>query len=429
MKELLRNWLLQNKGFNKLAIKKALAFCFFFYSMFDIKGQTFLNLVPNGSFETYSTCPGSSTEIRYAYPWTAPYNNSADYYNSCCTTGFYNVPFYGGLSSYYQLNAKEGQAYAAIYFFQPNYREYIQVKLTDTLKNNTCYYVEFYASNMQQAKYKTNNIGASLISTSYPDNGSSGALINIPTHITNYGNPVLNDTAHWCKISGLYNANGTEKYLIMGNFNTDLSTDTVNLYPPNTYPYSLSPFAYVFIDAVSVYSINPTGNLPWSYRDTTVISGDSIYIGNSIGGIFNPSWYTYTGGFITNNSGIYVKPTSDTKYVIEYSVCGTIRKDTIEVKVNSGIGINESKLIKESCEIYPQPANNCVMIKLNYTLNYLFNKYCIYNNFGQLIQEGKMEFKNNEAKLNTEEFSNGVYFISISNQNHETITKKLVIAK
>ncbi|HRD38940.1 MAG TPA: T9SS type A sorting domain-containing protein, partial [Bacteroidia bacterium] len=72
---------------------------------------------------------------------------------------------------------------------------------------------------------------------------------------------------------------------------------------------------------------------------------------------------------------------------------------------------------------------NVVNIQLNLQMDAPFNKYQLYNNLGQLIREEELSFKNHIATITFEDLANGVYFISISNLQNETITKKLVIAK
>ena len=65
------------------------------------------NLVPNYSFETFSTCPFSAGQIYYAPPWVDPTTTSSDYYNSCASMGT-DVPVnWAGNQS-----AKDGNAYA-----------------------------------------------------------------------------------------------------------------------------------------------------------------------------------------------------------------------------------------------------------------------------------------------------------------------------
>src|SRR5438105_278491 len=45
------------------------------------------NLVPNYSFETYTSCPTGSSQIYLAVPWKGVTTNSSDYFNVCGTGG------------------------------------------------------------------------------------------------------------------------------------------------------------------------------------------------------------------------------------------------------------------------------------------------------------------------------------------------------
>lgn len=390
-----------------------------------LKSQSFQNLVPNGSFESFTNCPTSSGQIFYASPWTAPLCNSSDYFNACSNQ--MNVPQYAGVSSSYPayLNAVEGQAYAGIALFQQSeYREYIQVNLTSTLTTNTCYYAEFYAANIQYNKYCSNNLALAFSpSQNTAQSSLSCTLINLSIGINKYGNPILKDTVKWHKISGIYNALGNESYLTIGNFLPDNQIDTLNLYPPGTTPYYSIPNSYMMIDAVSVFSINPSGVLPWAYNDTTVILGDSVYIGNTMGGNFNPQWFTIGGSYITTNAGIYVKPVATTSYVVNYTVCGTPRADTIQVTVIDDSSVTENELRKMQFKAFPNPAKDELVIEFEID----FTKPREIKMIDVLGKEVKKVFiQNKKQKINIEALSNGVYYLQLQSSNGLKITKKLV---
>jgi hypothetical protein len=53
-----------------------------FIEMRDSSAQ---NLVPNGSFEQYDTCPTNvnGTSLQYANSWVNPNAGTPDYYNAC----------------------------------------------------------------------------------------------------------------------------------------------------------------------------------------------------------------------------------------------------------------------------------------------------------------------------------------------------------
>jgi hypothetical protein len=401
------------------------------YSYDLIQAQTFQNLVPNGSFETFTQCPVGP--ISFAPPWTGPTTNSTDYFNACSLNA--NVPYYGGINSFYPyyLNAKSGKAYAGMHVYNSqNYREYAQVELIDTLKNGSCYFVEFHCALCQNCVLGINNIAANMSYTNYPNNlPNPGVLINIPNHISDYNNSILKDTVKWVKISGIYKASGVEKFMIIGNFKSDSNTDTIRIYKLGTGPIGFANFSYIFIDAVSVFSINPNGNLPWSYRDTTIIKGDSVYIGNKMGGLnFHPKWYDMNGNYLATNAGITVRPINTSSYVIQYTICGVQRADTIEVKVLPDVGFSELSQMQAELNLYPIPATN--ELHLTYENNGLFksfDKIEIINHFGQSMLKEAIYFKDKKVKIKTDQLPDGIYLLRLLSGEALSISKQFFISR
>ena len=430
MKKLLKSYLLRGKI--SLILSKHILLLYFFGILTLYRAQTFQNLVPNGSFETYTQCPTGSSQLYYASPWTGPQTNSSEYYNACSSSK--NVPYYAGIGSFYPayLLAKTGVAYAGMYAYQPNnYREYLQVELPNILQTGVCYYVEFYATNIQYVKYKTNNIAAAFSSVVYSVNLSPpGSIINLPLHITNYGNPVLKDTVKWEKISGIYEATGTEKYLVIGNFKDNSHTDTVNIYPPTANAYHSLAFSYIFVDAVSAYSINPSGTLPWSYRDTTINKGDTVFIGNKMGGLnFHPKWFNQNGTYIATNAGIAVSPTVTTKYLVQYTLCGVQRTDTVKVTVpkDADVALQKFQLLNEGLKLFPNPAQDILQLQFTIDVENEFKTISIYNKLGQLLREEDLIFKNKTASIKTDDLRNGVYVLKLHGKSLQTVSKRFVI--
>lgn len=407
-----------------IRVKGSLSLLFIFLNLL-CNSQTFQNLVPNGSFESYSICPSFDSEIYQAVPWTGPIGNSTDYYNAC--SNVVNVPHYAGISSVYpyNLNAKHGQAYAGLFLYkQAEYREYLQVKLNDTLIQNVCYYMEFYATSYQATKYNSNNAAISLSNYSTTIIPNTHTLINFIPHVSAFGNPIIKDTINWQRIAGLYSANGNETYLTIGNFYDDANTDTVNMYPPGTTPYYVYPNSYIFVDAVSVFSINPTGNLPWKYRDTTILEGDSVYIGNTMGGSFNPQWFTIGGNYIATNAGIYVKPVATTSYVVNYTVCGTQRADTVEVKVVSDIGIREKLLKEMEFKIFPNPAKDEITLEYAKSSLNKFSEIKVVDVLGRMVISIPLD--DNKQIIDVSSLNNGCYFIIFTTNDNISFYRKMI---
>lgn len=420
MRDLLRRWW----SLNKLVL---------FLFTLGSKAQTFQNLVPNGSFETYTQCPDNSSQIYHATPWTGPGANSTDYLNACSSV--LNVPYYGGTANtFYYLNARNGNAYSGLYVYSPqDYREYLQVQLIDSLDFGVCYYLEWYSANAQYVPFCVNNIAAHFSSTFFSTSLTpTNSLLNVNPHITSYNNPILQDTVKWTKIAGIYKAQGHEKFLTIGNFKNNALTDTMRLYPIGTGPIFAADMAYIFIDAVSIYSLDPHGTLPWSYRDTIMNEGDSVFIGNQMGGLnFHPKWYKEDGTFITTNAGITVKPEITSKYVVQFTLCGVPHSDTVEVKVipRNSVALKEFEKWTAALKIYPQPATDFLNFESELITEGESFEISLKNNLGQLVKSETLTFKSRKASLNIADLPAGVYLVIFKTQNNERITKKMVVAR
>jgi hypothetical protein len=171
-------------------------------------------------------------------------------------------------------------------------------------------------------------------------------------HIYKFGNPVIKDTLKWIEISGIYKANGSEQFIIIGNFKDSLNTkvDTIN-------PSGFALATYYMIDDVSV---EPICTPFWSYRDTAVAIGDSVLIGPAITGL-NINWYDASGTFITNAPGIYVKPNSPTFYTATEDFCGSIVTHTIHVGA-SPLSVKAITSNQRDFTIAPNPTDGVLRI-------------------------------------------------------------------
>ena len=203
-----------------------------------------VNLVPNGSFEDTVACPWTDGQINYAVGWFKPTPASSDLIHSCN----FAVPqnFFG-----YQ-NAKTGNAYAGFYTYHPlwspdsSYREYICVKLTDSLVAGKKYDVEFYVSRSDSSHYAT-ILGAYLSSDSLTSNSAT----NLPYIPQLEEASVIIEKSLWVKLSYKYTATGGEKYLTIGNFRDDFLSDTVNTNDGGLSGPDYSA-AYYFIDDIAI---------------------------------------------------------------------------------------------------------------------------------------------------------------------------------
>lgn len=222
-----------------------LSYCLIFVFVIQIDAQ--VNLVPNPSFEVYTSCPTGASQISLATPWQGVTTNSTDYWNSCAVMGSgISVPSDGGGGFQF---ARTGSAYAGIWAYMGcyYYREYMQVKLDSVLELDSCYYVEFYCNLYNQSYYGINKMAAALSNTAISStiSGPGSTLVFTPQIVSNQ---FIIDTLNWVKVSGYYKANGGEQYITIGNFDTCTNTDTLGI-------GSGSADAYYLIDDVTVKKV------------------------------------------------------------------------------------------------------------------------------------------------------------------------------
>lgn len=185
------------------------------------------NLVPNSSFENYSSCPNDASQLDSLYNWFNPNGGSSDYFNSCFTTGFLNVSVPSNFFGYQQ--AVTGNGYIGLYLFYPisNYREYAEVQLTNSLSSGVTYYISLKLSLTDSSNYATDELGI------YFSNDSliSGQFSNftVTPQIKNQTGNYIADKVNWVFFSGEYIASGGEKYITIGNFSNDANTSFINV--------------------------------------------------------------------------------------------------------------------------------------------------------------------------------------------------------
>lgn len=211
------------------------------------------NLVPNPSFEDYGRLPCGVNEFLIQdllRNWMQPTPATTDYWNSLAEPDcFLNptestvVPRTG--------NGMVGLITAVIQNgIKRQYKEYVEVKLVDSLKKGALYHVELYAHNRlksitQSDILSANNLGVAFSDTPvlYPNNASA------PDHLL-LESPVRAEEpvgSSWEKIEGCFLAPRTSQYLLIGNFQSIDSTTLVQITSG-----SAVANAYYFIDDILV---------------------------------------------------------------------------------------------------------------------------------------------------------------------------------
>ncbi|GMN07456.1 hypothetical protein MTsPCn5_28450 [Croceitalea sp. MTPC5] len=215
------------------------------------------NLVINGGFENYHSCPSAignlSNDSRHL---KAPTKGSTDYFHICGTNDVGIPKNFNGTQP-----AFEGEAYAGLYLLSPNdYREYIQFELKEKLGKGNYYKVSFRLSLAEISVLAIQE--ASVLMTQDPLNIETNQNLS-PRRLNRFGvdrfsyvklkvKRTIFDSDAWALVEGEFEAKGYEKYVTFGNFKDDRHSRTIRLNQKESNQKTLS---YYYIDDVSLVLI------------------------------------------------------------------------------------------------------------------------------------------------------------------------------
>lgn len=382
-----------------------------------IWGQT--NLVPNPSFEDQLYCNPNWDNFWGGglLDWYNPNVSTPDYYNACWE------PL---LQVYY--SPPDGQGFIGLCTYTTgsggnNLRDYASISLEDSLLASSWYEVSFQVKIMHdRSRFASNNLGIHFSDTLlHSDNGLVFNYYTPPlleAQVKYFNNEVISDTSSWTLVRGLYQAHGGEKYLTLGNFNTDAQTTQGMEYMDGT-----AWRTYSLLDLVSVIPLDsiPGGILADAGPDTTIYINDTAFIGQKISNM--PAvWHKLDGTPVaTNTAGVYVSPQETTTYVITQTVNGVFSSDTVTVFVINNLGLLEDKGSK--VQLYPVPNNGNFQLrgKLNTA-----DQIQIFHIDGKIMLEETIkeasDFKALETALNS-----GTYVLILKNKEGQLIYRNQVI--
>jgi hypothetical protein len=129
-------------------------------------------------------------------------------------------------------------------------KEYIYQLITTPLVTGKSYYTSFFLSKSDRTRIATDKIGV-YFSLSQPTVPSGTVALIANPQVENLSG-FLTDTINWVKIEGYFTAQGGEQYMTIGNFNSNVDTDTLFTGTNNPF-FADAGTAYYYIDSVSLY--------------------------------------------------------------------------------------------------------------------------------------------------------------------------------
>ncbi len=246
--------------------------CFVF--LFNARTQ---NLVPNGSFEEYYSCPTANDlndgQFELCKYWWKPTMGTSDYFNRC-NNGSVGVPNnFWGYQEPYDGDGYVGLGLIGWYLSSGNYlgNEYAQAKLIRPLKPCVEYHFEMKVNLANYSRYAFGRIGALFTNSSIHLNSDS-AITSSPQIFNQEG--IISDTAQWTAVSGNFIALGNEQYITIGYFFNNVKNDTMSFQEP--IGFDDQGYGYYYIDDVILIEVGVIEQCEYSIPNVITANNDGV---------------------------------------------------------------------------------------------------------------------------------------------------------
>lgn len=191
----------------------------------------------------------------------SPSMGTPDIFNACFNYSGLNLSTPINFAGFQKPRTGNGYAGIVNYIYindsiSLNYREYIELELTQGLVLNKKYCVKFYISVAERPGLAIGNMG--FLFKKGPSFYNTDYIINeVPDYVANY---IINDTTNWVEISAIFTANDNYDHIIIGNFANNANTQLLAFTnPPQWWMTDQGiwgdPQAYYYIDDVFVVEI------------------------------------------------------------------------------------------------------------------------------------------------------------------------------
>lgn len=215
-----------------------------------------VNKILNPNFDNVEKKVKSPGSIELATEWYSPEGTPpADLYEAGAKKEEVAIP----LNVRGRAETKEGQHYAGFLAYserEAKPRTYLQTKLPKKLVEGKRYCIKMHVSLSDISKYACDNIGMYVSGKAIK--AKDIEAYDITPQLTHSGNMIVEDMFDWVEVCVPFTADGTERYVTIGNFAPQSAVKTKKMRRPREFKIPQTRDAYYFVDAVSVIA---TGHL------------------------------------------------------------------------------------------------------------------------------------------------------------------------
>ncbi|MEI6124686.1 MAG: gliding motility-associated C-terminal domain-containing protein [Bacteroidota bacterium] len=375
-----------------------------------ISNGTSQNLVPNPSFEQYDTCPYSMGRINDAVPWAQPLPfSTTDYFNTC-TSDYTLIHFFNNIV------ARTGHAYAGMSpYDNSTWREYIEVKMNDSLMPNKQYCVSYFIRLLYISTFAIDRLGMLLTDTMVTKIDVHSPILFTP-QVESPEWVFYQDTNNWERVQGSFTANGSEKWLTIGNFHLDNDTHTVIAGNHGSY------FAYYLIDDVAVYPCDAPVYTANAGGNKEICKNQSITLGTVYNSEYLYWWYNQNKILIDSTAQITVTPAQTTTYYLKVKDFKFDESwDSVTVTVNEFC--NNMVYIPNIFSPNKDGANDVFRVRGPEIDSAHLQ---VYNRWGNMVFESKDVYEGWDGTFKGKDCEAGVYYYwaEVTFKNGEKVVKK-----
>jgi hypothetical protein len=416
MKELFKNLLSLSNCFSK--------FIFYFLTTIffsSAASSQVVNYVINPSFEEIQTLPWHPFG-HWVTGWSGIDTTKGAFLPKTLGAPFYNAP---GDSFDFQYPRTGSNDIVFTFYCETcptKGRGYPRNRLKKNLVATKVYCARYYVVNRNVSPLGIADYGILLAGPEIDTITQCRIPLPYLTPQITYTGGVIPDTLHWTAIAGTLVADGHEKYMVLGNFKSNAATQTAVI---NS---SSLPQLYcdVYMDDVSLVEME----LPaFAGRDTSILPGDSVFIGreSDVGLDYACQWYKLPNGTVPIDTiaGLWVKPIVKTTYVVRQQLwCSGVKWDTVTVYINN-VGLIEQALDVGSISVYPNPTNSDLRIKVDAKARVV--NFTVRNLLGQVLAAPTEKVAEDEYILKTDNLPNGTYFLEAGSDR--IVTRRFTVSR
>lgn len=207
------------------------------------------NLVNNGDFENYAGKLNKEGKFNLVDSWDVLTSERADYFEAGSVVKSIGIPE----NIYGEQEAYSGGHYAGMNAFSydpKSLRSYLFTELNAPLQKGQLYCVKYVVNLADRSRFAIANLGAYFSESKLENDEDDNVFFE--AQINNEFQKVLKNTLKWEVVCNVLTATGKEKYLAIGNFETDSKTIKEKINAPESTDAPQVQMAYYYIDYISV---------------------------------------------------------------------------------------------------------------------------------------------------------------------------------